>query len=527
MIAWRNPNLIPRDSPFYLGGILASVLISTFLTILSAVATMIADSNIQGELALSDSQATWLTTLYLLGTNTSVPAGNWFADRFGYKTMYSIGLVLFMLASILVSVAVNFPMIGASRFIEGLGAGLIFPLGLAIIVQNVSSKQLPLALLLYISACFGAGFTIGLPFSGYLTQFFSWRLIFVFITAISFLSFILCALVQEDTEKVLDKKFDVFGYFSFILFVCLLLIGLTIAPLKSTSEGWRSPYVIGCFAISFLCLLNTIRIERAHPNPILPLRLFQNPIYALACLTMFLLGISLFASVSTSVIYMLKGLSYEKFVSGKIACIYGLVLTLVTFLSNLLIKKIPVAVLSFTGLILLTGSYFLNNILDWQTGPHQILLILTLRGIGLGLSLGPTTIQAMAHVPKELSNRAAVLLTFFRQVGATYGGTIISLITIKRTIFHTARFGEQSNTQLPAFINTSRKIFYHYSTTVSDKGQESKQQAVETIIRNIETQAFIQAINDAMMAMGSVTLVAALALVLLSFLEWRKKPSEG
>ncbi len=523
MISWKNPNLISRDSPFYHACVIASVLIATFLTVLSAVSTMIADNNIAGELALSNPLTVWLTTFYLLGINMSVPAGNWFADRFGYKTIYATGLVIFTISSLMASMSVNFLMIGSARLLEGLGAGFIFPIGLAIIVQNVAPSKLSIAMLLYVSSCFGAGFAIGLPLAGYFTQFLSWRLTFVFISIVGSICFLITSFIQEDTPRATSDKFDSFGYICFVLFICLLLIGLTYGPLKSTSEGWRSPFIISCFVFAGISLIATICIERRSKNPFMPLILFQNPVYALACVTMFLLGMSLFVSVSTTMFYMINALFYERFVSAKIGAIYGILLTAVTILSNLLIKKIPVPLLSFIGLSILTASYFLNNRLDWQTGPQQITWILVLRGIALGLTLGPITIQALQNVPKELSNKAAIILTFFRQVGGTYGGTIVNLIIIKRQIFHVARFGEQTNTQIPAFAETSRKLFYHYYSTVSDKGQASKLLAKETIIHNIQIQALIQAINDAMILIGIATILITLTLLLLRILQWRKK----
>ncbi len=523
MISWKSPEIISHNSPLYTIGVIASVLISTFLTVLSAVSTMIADNNISGELSLSNPLTVWLTTFYLLGVNTSVPAGGWLADRFGYKTIYATGLIIFAISSFTASMSVNFTMIGTARLLEGLGAGLIFPIGLAIIVQNVSPSKLPIAMILYVSSTFGGGFTIGLPLAGYLTQFLSWRLIFSLITMMSLICFFITSIIQKDTPRTIFSKFDLWGYLSFISFICLLLIGLTYGPLKSTNEGWRSSWIIGCFILALFFLIITLWIEGHHPNPFLPLILFQNPTYALACVTMFLLGMSLFASVSTMMFYMINTLFYEKFVSGKLGATYGILLTFVTILSNLLLKKIPATFLSFIGLVLLTASYFLNNMLDWQTGPTQITWILILRGVALGLTLGPITIQALQNIPHELSNKGAILLTFFRQVGGTYGGTIINLIIIKRQIFHAARFGEQANTQLPAFIETSRKLFYRYYSTVSDKAEESKLLAKEMIIKNIENQALIQAINDAMILIGAATLLAICALIALRLHEWRKK----
>jgi MFS family permease len=114
------------DHPAYPVVITINVIITTFLTVISAVSTMIADSAIQGELALSDTESIWLTTLYLLGINMTVPTGNWFAHHFGTKRIYAYGVVIFSLASLLAALSQNFFMIATARFIEGVGGGLFF-----------------------------------------------------------------------------------------------------------------------------------------------------------------------------------------------------------------------------------------------------------------------------------------------------------------------------------------------------------------------------------------------------------------
>jgi len=519
MISWRKPGTIAPENPAYSLLIIGNVFLTTFLAVLSAVATIIADNTIQGDLALSDPKTTWLTTLYLLGANTTVLGANWFADRFGYKTMYAFGVILFTLASGFAGIAENFATIATARVLEGIGAGFIFPIGLATIVRTLSPKRLPLGLILYIGASFGAGFALGLPLAGYLAQFMSWRLIFLSILPVGFAGIVSCWLVHEETERTIFSKFDLCGFLSFALFIASLLVALTYGPLRSTDGGWRSPYILGLFALAALSLLSTIICERRHPDPIIPLKLFKDPMFAVATMAMFLLGMSAFASVATMMQYMINGLAYEKYVSGKIGIIYGISLFCFSILGNAIIKKIPVPCLTFLGLSILVYSYFLNNELNWLTGPDQIFWILFLRGVGLGLSLGPTTIQAMRHVPKDLVSKGATLLTFFRQVGGTYGGTLIAIVTIKRQIFHAARFGEQANAQLPAYQVTFTKIFNQFYSNTSGGATQAK----GAIVKNILDQSYIQAINDAMIVFGYVTGAVALVLVVLNLRNWWKQ----
>ncbi len=516
MISWAKPGLISINSPLYPTLLLIGVLIISFLSVLATVITIMGADNIQGELALSDSLTTWLTTLNLLGINTTVPAASWFADRFGYKRIFSLGIALFTLASLLAGSAVNFSTIAAARFIEGIGSGLIFPVGLSLIAKTMPPARLPLALSLYILSIFGAGFALGLPLCGYVIQYSSWRNLFYLIAPFSFLSFIFCLLFQDETDLEKSHFFDYKGFISFAFFVGFLLIALTYGPMNSTDAGWRSPFILFCFAIAFLSFFAMIFFALRHRDPLIPLSLFAHPIYAVTCIAMFLLGMSIFATASTIIDYMVHSLSYDRFMSGKIGVTYGVSLAFFSIFGNLLIKKVPVPIVTFIGLSLLVYSYFLNSTLDWLTGPSQIFPILLLRGMGLGLALGPATIEGLRYIPKELASKGATFLTFFRQVGGTYGGVLISILLIKRKVFHLARFAEQIQSELPGYQVTFQKLLNHYQSSFLSSAAESRSLAEATLIKNIENQAYIAAMNDALIVFGYVTLTIAFLLIFLN-----------
>lgn len=516
-----KPSFFSAQNPLFCWILLANIVTVTFFTIFSAVATIISADAIQGELGLSDPLTSWITTLYLLGVNTIVPVAGWFSERFGKERIYATGILLFTFGSALVSIAPNFWILGTARLIEGIGGGFIFPTGLALLASHFPKERLPLALCFYIGVSFGCGLGLGLPLAGYLTQFHSWRDVFLLIIPFGICTSIACFLAHEKEERT-KKPFDLGGFLSFGTFITSLLIALVYGPLPSTDAGWREPWIIGLFLLAFASLVLTIWIESRHPNPIIPLSLFKDPIFCICILAMFLLGMSFFASVSVTINYMLKGLFYERFAAGKISMVYGLTMGACSVVSMQLIRKIPAPVLNLSGLSLLITSYFLSNELSWLTGPSQIGFILFLRGIALGLCLGPVTTQALQQVPLALSDKAATLLTFFRQVGGTYGGTIISILTIKRQIFHATRFAEQTNAQIPGYKVTFRKVFTQFYSDVSDKGSLSALQAKQAIIANLETQAYIQALNDAMIIFGYIALAIALTLLTLNLIRWKR-----
>jgi EmrB/QacA subfamily drug resistance transporter len=505
-----KPSIFSYDHPYYPLHITINVILTTFLAVVSAVSTMIADASIQGELALSNTQAIWITTLYLLGVNTTVPTGNWFANQFGANRMYTYGVVIFSFASLLAGISTNFMTLVAARFLEGVGAGFIFPIGLSLIVQSMPKEKIRVAVNMYIGIAFGAGLSIGIFLSGYLSQFESWRDVFFLIFPIGVLATASCWLCRKPVPETKKTPFDLFGFTTFFLFIASLLIALTMAPIPATTEGWRSPYIIGLLATAAFSLIACILIEKRHPNPLIPLSLFKDPIFSVGLAAMLLLGMATFASVSVTVNYMLNGLFYEKFTAGKIAAVYGLTIGVFSILASYISKIIPIPFLTFTGLGLLVFSYFYNNELSWLTGYTQVITILLIRGIGIGLSLGPTTILTLSGLPPELRASGTTILTFFRQIGGTYGGTIIAIFSIRQTILHTARFGEQANTQLPAYKMTFHNLYDKFPDAALAKA---------AIIHNIKTQAYIQGLNDALIVIGYVT--GAVGLILMTLIGLR------
>lgn len=504
-----------EEHPLYPIRITTNVILTTFLAVISAVSTMIADSTIQGDLGLSNTDTIWITTLYMLGVNTTVPTGNWFANQFGFNRMYACGVFIFTGASILAGLSTDFPLLAIARFLEGVGAGFIFPIGLGLIVQNMPKERVNLAITLYVGLAFGLGLTVGVPFAGYLSQFASWRYIFFSIAGASALAGAFCWITHKKKSEIHKTQFDVFGFMTFALFVASLLIALTMGPIRSTDEGWRTPYIIFLFLLAFASLVTCILVERRHPNPLLPLPLFKNPLFAVCLAAMFLLGMATFASVAVSVTYMLNGLAYERWVTSQIAAVYGIVFGIVSMLSNYLTKKLPIPILTFVGLGLLSFSYFYNNELSWLTGYRQVVAILIIRGIGIGLSLGPTTILALSDVSEELKTAASTILTFFRQVGGTYGTTLLSIFSIRQTIFHTARFSEQTNTQLPGYQMTFQNLYDKFPDVAAAKA---------TIIKNLLTQAHIQGLNDALMVFGYITsAVTCVLIVLIGIRSWKAR----
>ncbi|HSW72903.1 MAG TPA: MFS transporter, partial [Chlamydiales bacterium] len=306
------------------------------------------------------------------------------------------------------------------------------------------------------------------------------------------------------------------GYISFVAFVASLLVALTYGNHISMDEGWRSPLIVGLFAIALIAFLSFVIIERNSAHPFFPFALFKDFSFSMGCLTLFFIGMAIFTSATFMLTYLEEALLYDKLHTGLAIFSYGISISIFSVLGNLLTRKISPAYLGIFGLGILSLSFFLNNLLSFQSGKIMINILLILRGMGIGLSLGPMNAYSLHNVPKESITDGTTLLTFFRQVGATYGGTVLGIVLTRRQIFHDLLFAQLVNPSLPGYQYNFQALKTHLINVAGSTPIEAEKQAKFLIIQNIKTQSLIQAINDALILFGYLTLCIIIILIIYS-----------
>ncbi len=500
--------------------ILTAISITTTLAVYSTVSTVLLGQVITDSLAIDGARSSWITIIYLLGANTIVPIANRIADRLGYKKVFLLGVALFFLGTLGSGLSQNFFMITTSRLIEGVGSGFIYPVGLAIIVQSFSKKHLSVAINIYMAAVFGIGFAGGSIVSGYYGFLNLWRGSFLWTLIPISLSFVIACILCTETKRVQRGSFDYAGFFFFASFVSCIIVFLEQGNLPSTNEGWRSSYIIFCMIGAVVFMIATLLLEKGATNPIIPLPLFKYATFTTGSMTLFAIGSVIFSTTNVAVEYMQEGLLYDRLKIGKILSIYGTMLGIGPLIANLLMKKISPTILSVFGLCVLICSLFLSNIISIQSSEVPIIIMLTVRGLAVGISVGPVVASALKALPKELGSDGSTMLTFFRQVGATYGGSIFSLIAIRRNIFHKEIFFTSMNQHLSAYKNA---VFNLKNEVFAGSLSQGAMRAKVEIIDYVNRQSYIQSLNDANIFMGYIVMAMTILLCISNILTYLQK----
>ena len=204
-------------SPLYKWFVLANIMVGTFMVVLDSTIVNVSLPKIMSSFGVGLSTIEWVITAYMLAMAAMLPTSGWMADKFGYKRVYFWGLFLFTLGSLLCGLSNDEGTLIISRVIQGLGAGTVQPLGMAIITREFPLKQRGLALGFW-SIAAAASVSFGPLIGGYLVDNFSWQLIFDVNIPVGIIALIFTVLIQREFVSPSARKFDYIGFISVIIF---------------------------------------------------------------------------------------------------------------------------------------------------------------------------------------------------------------------------------------------------------------------------------------------------------------------
>ena len=365
---------------------------------------------------------TWVVTIYLLTSTITVPFYGKLSDLYGRRPMLMIGIVLFLVGSALSGLSQEMWQLILFRGIQGLGAGALFPIALAVIGDLFTPAERGKYQGLF-GAVFGLSFLLGPGVGGFLTDTVSWHWIFYVNLPIGIVSlYVIWRLLPTIRRSDASRNLDYAGATIFAVAIGFLLVGLT----NKQFGNWADPDVGGFIGIGLVLGLVFLLVERRAKEPIVPLDLWRNRTYAAAVVSTFFVSFGFFGAV----IFLPR---WFQFVRGSSATEsgYQLMALLVGMIASSIISGQIVArtgrykALTLGGLaIMATGLVLLTN-LRADTPLPALWAWMFVAGIGIGPTLAVFTIVVQNAVPFEKLGVATSNLTFFRQIGGSVGLAIV------------------------------------------------------------------------------------------------------
>jgi len=406
--------------------VLAGLMMGMFLAALDQTIMATATRTIADDLNGFNLQA-WATTAFLITSTISTPLYGKLSDIYGRRPFFLFAIGVFIVGSILCGLSQSMYELAAYRAIQGVGAGGLMSLALAIIGDIVPPRERAKYQGFFL-AVFGTASVIGPILGGFfagadrILWIDGWRWVFYLNVPIGIAAMIVVARVLHLPHHRTDHRIDWPG-------AVALIVGLV--PLLTVAEqgrdwGWDSPRALLCYAIGLIGLVAFVFAERAYKEEaLLPLRLFGNRTVAVGSMSSTILGMAMFGGLMTVPLYLqiVKGSTATQAGLQMIPFVVGIMTG--SILSGQLIARTGrYRIFPIVGSILMGTALGLFATIGADTPLWRTMLIMVLMGVGLGGNMQPmiTAVQN-AVSPREIGV-ATSTVTFFRSMGGTLGTAI-------------------------------------------------------------------------------------------------------
>jgi len=405
---------------------LGAVSFGLFMIMLDNTVVDVALPSIRADLGISISELEWVVNAYALTFGVLLLTGGKLADLIGRRRIYIAGLLIFTGASLWCGLAGGAGSLIAARTVQGIGAALMNPATLSIITATFPSRQRGTAIGIWAGVS-ALALAIGPLVGGLLTQKISWSWIFFINIPVGVLGVLAArAFIHESKDNSLEQRLDLPG----LITSAVGLFGLTYALIETNTHAWGSTRVLSLFALAAVSLTAFVLLELRQRVPMLDLSLFRNPTFSGANTVMGLVGLAMFGIFFYNSLYLQNVLGYSAIQTGATFLPLTGLIILVAPLAGRFTDLIGPRWLVGAGLTLLTGSLLLFATLDAHSSFWNILPGLVLGGLGMGITMAPTTTAAMSAVPVDKAGVGSAVINSARQVGGSLGiaimGTVIA-----------------------------------------------------------------------------------------------------
>ena len=375
----------------------------------------------------------WVFSIYMLTSTTSVPIYGKLSDLYGRKIVYLVSMAIFMLGSVLCAQARSMEQLIIFRAIQGLGAGGVLPLAFIIIGELFTLEQRARMQGLF-SGVWGVSSVVGPLIGGFLVDQVSWHWVFYINIVPGLLASGLVWFAWKDTIRVSSGRIQVdYPGAALLTFGALaLLLGLNEL---GTPLGW------GCLSISILLFAGLYWVERRAPDPILPLELFRERIFNISVLHGFFAGAAVFGSLSYVPLFVQAVLGTSATQAGIALTPMSLSWTIASIFGSNLVLKVGYRRLALIGMLFLTiGAFFMTRI-GTATSQVEVMVYTGLMGVGMGLSIPVFLIAVQSSVRRRQLGVATSTLQFSRSIGGTLGVSILGAFLATNLTNHLLQAG--------------------------------------------------------------------------------------
>lgn len=485
--------------------ILAAMLFGMFIAILNQTLLNVALPKINTEFNISASTGQWLMTGFMLVNGILIPISAFLFNKYSYRKLFIIALLLFTIGSLVCALSNNFPMMMGGRVLQAIGAGVLMPLGSNVIVtifppekRGVAMGTMGIAMILAPA--------IGPTLSGYIVQNYHWNVMFygMFFLGIAAMIFgyFWFRLYQRTTNPRADYQGIVYSTIGF----GALLYGFS----EAGNKGWGSAEIVTMFIIGAIFIAAFVIRELTMRAPMLNLEVLKSSTFTLTTIINMVVMMSLFGGMILLPIYLQNLRGFSALDSGLLLLPGSLVMGILGPITGKLLDTIGLKPLALFGIAVMAyGTWELTK-LNMDTSYLHIMSIYVIRSFGMAFVMMPLMTAAINALPPRLISHGNAFLNTMRQLAGSIGTAILVTVMTTQTTNHVGAFTDELDKTNPVIQDHVRQMAAQYG------GQS---EALQAILKYVNQLAYIEGIND---AFWIATGLAVLAFILSLFLKGKK-----
>src|SRR3984893_18770107 len=398
------------------------------LATMDSTVAIVALPKIQNELSLSDAGRSWVITAYVLTFGGLMLLGGRLGDTIGRKRPFIVGVSLFTIASALCGIAWDDVTLVIARLLQGVGAAIASPTGFALVATTVAKGPARDAATAVFGAMTGVGSVMGLVVGGALTEV-SWRLAFLVNVPIGLVMVYLARTTLRETHRE-RMKLDATGAVLATLVCTAAVFAFSMGPEK----GWISFTTIGSGVVALAAFVAFAMVKRTAENPIVPFDLFFDRNRLATFVAIFLGGGVLFTLTVLIGLYVQDIMGYSALRAGVGFIPFAIALGIGMGVSSQLVSWFPPRVVVISGGILLLGAMIYGSTLDGGMPYLDLVVLITVGGLGIGMIIIPLALSAIAGVGFDRIGPTSAITLMLQNLGGPVVLAIIQAVITSRTL---------------------------------------------------------------------------------------------
>jgi MFS transporter, DHA2 family, multidrug resistance protein len=451
------------------GMVTLCVILATLMQALDTTIANVALPYMQGSIAASQDQISWVLTSYIVAAAIMTPPTGFLAGRFGLKRLFLASVIGFTVASMMCGMAQSLTQIVLFRMLQGAFGAALVPLSQSVLFSVYPKERQGFAM-----ALFGLGVMVGPVLGpvlgGWLTENYSWRYVFYINLPIGILGLIGMIVYLPDTPRREGDKLDWFGFATLSLTIGALQVMLDRGEIKDWfSSGELIIEAVVAASAFYLFIVHTFTAEKPFVRP----DLFRDRNFAAGVVFVSVVGLTYYSSLALQPPYLQELMNYPVVTAGLVMGPRGMGTMASMLIVGRLVGRVDTRILLGIGLAMTAWSFYAMTGWTPDISQSSIIGVGVVQGVGLGFLFVPLSAATLSTLPAERRTEGAGLYNLSRNIGSSVGISVVNALLTRNTQVNHASIASHVTAVNHGFDNPSIAHFWDPMTAVGRAALDS------------------------------------------------------